>query len=806
MLTQEELAHKAGVGTRTIRDIESGRARPQAKTLRLLIDVLGLSEAERASLTTHPSSTPGAGEGLQAAPDTGRPVPRELPRTPTVFAGRDQVVDSIIAAVADGSLVVAVHGMAGAGKTSLAVWLAHELAPRFPDGQIFVDLHGVRKSEEPEPNLRAVLTRLLRSLGTDDQELPAGVDELKARYRSAAAGRSMLLVLDNARDADQVEALLPGTPSSLVLATSRRDLSHLSGAHSVPLGALSLAEAVAMLRAEVGDRVTVEEAVTVAERCGCLPLAMGLAASRLRSRPHWTAKDLLARLADDSHLLSELDLGHGGVVAALNASYTELDGDHRRVFRRMSLVPGDDVDAVAAAALSEMKQQQATWMLEALVDVHLVESRSPGRYRLHDLVRVYATQLAAAEEPEAERERVLARLVDVYLHFAYRAATRISPTTVQVLNEGMAKYDLGLPGFDEKADALAWFRAERGNLAAAVTASWRSGNLEAAWHLATVFGAFRLADRDHEEYLRMNDAALDISRALGNRAYEAVTLADRGRNLLVEGRCREANSCLEQAVAHYRDLGDEAAAALALRTMGIAHRQSGHFGEALDVYAAALDSAEAADDPLARVVVRANMIAPMLRLGRLADAERCLDETERLLDRDDKYNRLRLDSYRGTLARESGDPVGASVVHSACLDRCRQLGFRGGLGPLLVELGMDLTQMKRGTEASAYLAQAVEDAEDLGYPALIRTALVDLGRAKILTGDLAVALRHFERAAGLAESHEDSYELARAHHGLADIYRGQADVQGERRHLERALAKYAECGVPETEVVRHRLE
>ncbi|MCP2266232.1 putative ATPase [Promicromonospora thailandica] len=801
MLTQEELASRAGVAARTIRDLESGRSRPQARTLRLLLDALGLDVAGPDAAGPEPEED--APRGAPLAPD--RTVPRELPRAPTVFVGRDEVVDGVVAAVESGSLLVALHGMAGVGKTSAAVWLAHRLAPRFPDGQIFVDLHGVRKADDPQPDPRGVLTRLLRSLGTDGQELPADLDELRARYRSVAAGRRMLLVLDNAKDADQVEALLPGTPSSLVLSTSRRDLSRLAGAYSVPLGALDLAEAVTMLRAEVGDRITGQDAVAVAERCGCLPLALGLAAARLRSRPQWTAKDLLARLSDDDHLLSELDLRHGGVAAALNASYTELDGDHRRVFRRMSLVPGDDVDALAAAALSELKQQRTTWILEALVDVHLVESRSPGRYRLHDLVRVYATQLAAAEEPEADRDRVLARLVDVYLHFAYRAAHQISATTVRVLTEGMAKYDLGLPGFVDKAAALAWFRAERANLAAAVTASWRSGNLEAAWHLATAFGAFRLADRDYEEYLRINDAALEISRDLGNTAYEAVTLADRGRHLLVEGRCGEAITCLEQAVARYRDLGDDAAAAMALRTMGIAHRQSGRFAQALDVYGAALVVADAAGEPLARVVVRANMVAPLLRLGRLADAERCLDETERLLEEGDEYNRLRIDSYRGTLAREKGDAVGASVVHSACLDRCRQLGFRAGLGPVLVELGTDLTLMGRGAEAAAYVAQALEDAEELGYPALVRTALVDLGRARLVTGELDEAAEHLERAAVLAESHEDGYELARARHGLADVWRARGDTAQERQHLRHAAEAYAACGVPEAEEVERRL-
>jgi tetratricopeptide (TPR) repeat protein/DNA-binding XRE family transcriptional regulator len=790
MLTQEELAHKAGIGIRTIRDIESGKARPQPKTSRLLMEALGLAGGDHALLTSPPEA---------------RPAPRELPRRPAVFVGRERQVDGIVAAVDEGATVVTVHGMAGVGKTSLAVWAAHELAPRFPDGQLFVDLHGVTYTDEPRPGQRSALTHLLRSLVADDQDLPGGIDELRARYRSVIADRRVLLVLDNATDADQVEALLPGTPNSLVLATSRRDLSQLTGVHAVPLDLPQMNEAVAMLDAAVDTRITADEAAEIAQRCGRLPLAMSLAAARLRSRPHWQVRDLLARLAEDGRLLSELDTRHGGVTTALSASYVELDTDHRRMFRRLSLVPGDDVDALAAAALGELSEQHAGWMLEALVDVHLVESRSSGRYRLHDLVRMYTRQLAETEESSAEREDALVRLVDVYLHFAYRAANRVAPTKTRVLAAGATKYDLGLPGIADKDAALAWFRAERANLAAAVTAVERSGNLEAAWHLATAFSAFRLADRDYEEYLTVNQTALDIARRLGDEAHEAITLADRGRHLIVAGRCREAIDCLEQTVDLYSKLGEEAAAALALRNIGIAHRQSGRFAAALDVYGDALARAEGASDTLARVLVGANMIAPLLRLGRLADAERCLDDVARLVEDDDEYNGLRIDSYRGTLAREAGDAAAALQVHRACLERCRQLGFRIGLGPVLVEVGMDLVQLGRGAEATVYLRRALEDAEDLGYPAHVRTALVDLGRALVLSAEFEEAIGHLERAAVLAQSHEDAYEVARAHHGLADAHRGRGDAGAEQEHLHRAVDAYEECGVLEAVTLRTRI-
>ncbi|NUQ87365.1 MAG: helix-turn-helix domain-containing protein, partial [Glycomyces artemisiae] len=346
VLTQEELAFKAGVGIRTIRDIESGRTRPQPRTLRLLIEALG-AEAEPVAAA----------------------APRELPRPLAGFTGRELPLESLLAAVDGGAEVVAVHGTAGVGKTSLAVRAAHALADRYPDGQLFIDLHGFSDAEGLRPALESMLTRVIRSLDPACRARPEELDELTATYRSTLAGRRVLLLLDNASGAEQIERLLPGTPDSLVIATSRRDLSALLSAHAVPLGPPPLHEAVAMLDAAAGGRVTADEAAAIAERCGRLPLAMGLAAARLRSRPQWKAGDLLDRLADEDRLLDEIDTGHRGVAAALHASYRELDPDHRLLLRRLGLNPGDDVDVHAAAALSGIDADRTSGMLEALVDV-----------------------------------------------------------------------------------------------------------------------------------------------------------------------------------------------------------------------------------------------------------------------------------------------------------------------------------------------------------------------------------------------------------------------------------------------------
>ncbi|THV42055.1 ATP-binding protein [Glycomyces buryatensis] len=791
MMTQEELAFKSGVGTRTIRDIETGRVRPQPRTLRLLAEALDLDEADLALLT--------------GAPDATTSVPRELPRALVGFTGRERHLDELLAAVEDGAALVAVHGMAGVGKTSLAVWAAHELAPRFPDGQLFMDLRGFTHPAGPRPRPESVLTRVLRNFGVSEQAIPIDMDELTARYRSAIADRRVLLMFDNAASAEQVEALLPGTPDSLVLVTSRRDLSALAGAHSVPLEPPPICEAVAMLNAAVADRITEEEATAVAERCGRLPLAMGLAAARLRSRPLWQAEDLLVRLADEDRLLDELDMGHRGVAAALRASYLELDPEHRRLLRRLGLVPGDEIDVHAAAALCDVGEEQASAMLESLVDVHLAETRSPGRYRLHDLVRLFAARVAGMDEAEADLNEALLRLVGVYLHFTYQAAARVHPNKRR-FTEGATAHDIGLPGFAGQPDALSWFLDERSNLEAAVAAAEGAGGLEQAWHLATAFNAFFVHDPDVGPHATVNQIALDIARRTGDRRKEAFTLGDAGRQLLAAGRHREAIAYLELSVALKRDLGEFGDAALTLANIGVLYRRSGRFTEAVEVHESALAQAEAAADVAAAALIRTNMVVPLLRLGRFAEAERCLAAAERRLDVGDDHNRNRIEVFRGVLVREHGDPEAAVAMHTACLGAYQGKDVTADVTATLIELGEDLLRLDRGGEAATHLERAVEYAVTLTDPSLERSARNGLGLARALSGGVEEAIAHLERAAALAESHEDAYELARAHHGLADAHGLLGDAALERKHLLSAAAAYDACGVPEAAVVAARLD
>ncbi|MCD0447029.1 tetratricopeptide repeat protein [Glycomyces sp. A-F 0318] len=761
MLSQEELAYKAGVSPRTVRGIELGQVRPQPGTLRQLAEALELGPEARALLSE--------------APFRPAAAPRELPKVLAAFAGRDDHLDEVHTAVEGGAAVIAVHGMAGVGKTAFAVRVARDLAPRWPDGQMFIDLHGFAEAV-PTPDPASVLTRVLRGLGATDRSLPSDIGELTARYRSVLADRRVILVFDNAVDAAQVEALLPGTPSSLVLATSRRDLSALAGAYAVPLEPPQEREAAAMLTAALAGRITEDEAVALADRCGRLPLAMGLAAARLRSRPQWRVQDLLARFTDDERRLDVFEMGHRGVAAALRSSYLELDTEQRRLLRRLALVPGDDVDVHAAAALCEADEHRASVLLESLVDVHLVETRTPGRYRLHDLVRLFASGLANGEDTARDRDDALARLFDVYLHFGYHAAARAVRDAPRFAS-GAAAHDLGLPGFADRDGALAWFRAERANLESAAAAAARAGLHERAWHLATAFGAFFMYHRDPAAHAAANDIALASARELQDTWKLAYALGDAGRRLGIEGRLRDGIGHLEEAVVLKRGLGERGDAALTLVNIGVLHRRSGRFAEALAVYEEALELAATTDDAMVAAIVGMNMVAPLIRLGRLDEAERRLAEAEERIDPEDDHNRNRVQVFRGALLRERGDAGGAATVHRACLDACLREGVQAGITATLIELGEDLSSLGRHAEAVERFEQAAAWSEDIADSSYERAARNGLGRALTAAGRAAEAIGHHERAAALAESQEDAYELAQARRGLAEA-RGREGSAG----------------------------
>jgi len=409
-LTLEQLAEVSGVSARTLSDMERGQSKgPQHRTVTALADALALDGDARRELFEL------ARDG-RLRDHWARPAGRcELPRLVDDFTGREAELiwmsELVYAESAPGAgLVGLVTGSGGMGKTTLAVRAAHLLRPSFPGGVFFIDLLGM----SPRPASAAdALRLLLRALGAADEQIPVDLPERSSVYRSLLRDRRALVVLDNAGSEDQVRPLLPGDGSSRALITSKRLLAGLEGVRRLGLGPLSPPEATELLAGILGRPAAGDEEPALsllAELCEGMPLALRIIGNRLVSRPGWDPAELAARLADEEHRLDQFKAGDLKIATAFAMSYEQLADAARRIFRRLAVVPGRDFDADLAALVGEVPADVAWDALDELVDLGLLLDSAAGRYRFHDLVRLFARTRLEEEETPAEREALTARL------------------------------------------------------------------------------------------------------------------------------------------------------------------------------------------------------------------------------------------------------------------------------------------------------------------------------------------------------------------------------------------------------------
>jgi transcriptional regulator with XRE-family HTH domain len=503
-LTQDELAEVARVSQRAISDLERGINRTARKdTALLLAGALSLDGPTSklfvaAARGRAPAgdvlavAAPAAGAGASAAAAT-----RMLPRDIAVFTGRQAELDHLVGrwpAAAEGGEVVGIHaigGMAGIGKTTFAVHAAHRLAGSFPDGQFFLPLHAHTPGQRPVDPADA-LASLLLTAGVPAAQIPPGTDARAARWRDHVAGKRVLLVLDDAAGHEQVRPLLPGTPGSLVLVTSRRRLAALEDAAVVSLDTLAPGEAAGLLARLAGrpDLAASDAAVgELAGLCGYLPLAIGIAGRQLAHHPAWSAASLAAELAAAKDRLELMAAENVSVAAAFGLSYHDLAGDQQRLFRRLGLHPGPDIDAHAAAALDETTPGRARRGLEDLYDQHLITQPAPGRYRFHDLLREHARTLADAGDPE-ESDAAAGRLLDYYQRAALAAAGHITGRVRSTRRPPPAASPVGVAPLATPAQATRWLEAERPNLHAVAGYAAAHGHYQHAAQIAAAVGGF----------------------------------------------------------------------------------------------------------------------------------------------------------------------------------------------------------------------------------------------------------------------------------------------------------------------------
>ncbi|MET9829639.1 BTAD domain-containing putative transcriptional regulator [Streptomyces sp. NPDC006385] len=536
-----------------------------ADTRRLLADELGvdprpgLKELQQRILQADPALAEPSAPVAEPAVVPVRPA--QLPATVPDFTGRASFVSELseVLASAEGRVmaVSALAGIGGVGKTTLAVHVAHQARAAFPDGQLYVDLQGAGpRAAEPE----TVLGSFLRSLGTADSAIPDSLEERAALYRSVLDGRRVLVLLDNARDAAQVRPLLPGTEGCAALVTSRVRMVDLAGAHLVDLDVMSPDEALQLFTKIVGEERVASEreaALDVVAACGFLPLAIRIAASRLAARRTWTVSVLAAKLADERRRLDELQAGDLAVKATFELGYGALEPAQARAFRLLGLADGPDISLAAAAAVLDLPTEETEDLLESLVDTSLLESAAPGRYRYHDLVRLYARACAERDEwPPSERDAALSRLLDFYLATTAQvyAIERPGDRLVDHLEHGE------FPGlrFSGRHEAQDWLYSEANCLLACASQSVRNGDLRRAVDLLWAAKDLAESGANSRDYEAAATAARDAAQAVGDVQAEGrarTTLTDAH---LAAGRFAQADEEVSRAATLAREVSDPA--------------------------------------------------------------------------------------------------------------------------------------------------------------------------------------------------------------------------------------------------------
>ena len=776
---------------------------------RILVDELGiepgpeLRNLHERILVGRPEVGP-----VRTLPEAETPpaVPRQLPAAARHFIGRHEELETLVGLVhaigASGGTVVisAIDGMAGIGKTALAVQAAQRLAERFPDGQLFLDLHGYTQGHPPRTPDEA-LDFLLRALGVPPQRIPKDGEQAAALYRQRLAGTRTLIVLDNAATEAQVRPLLPGGGSCLVLVTSRKRLKALDEAHPVSLDLLSPSEAVALLSAVAGPgRIPPDDPLAgeVAGLCGYLPLALRIAASLLRHRPAWGLEQLAGQLRNQHRGISALSDGERELPAVFDLSYASLQAPHRRLWRRLGLVPGPDLDAHAAAALVEADPASATGLLESLVDHSLLGTYAPGRYRLHDLLRAHARTLAAAD-PAPEREAAVDRLLHYYAHTAQSASVPIARHP-RLAPDGPAP--VHAPDLADPETARAWLRTEHPNLEAAFAHAHAHGLDGHAVALAAGLAEILQADGLWTRALEIHQAAYETAERHGNLVAGATALADLARVRQVTGDYPGTNDAHTRALELYRAHGNRLGEANTLTGLARVRQATGDFPGAGEALVRALEIYQASGHRLGEA-------AALTALGQVRQITgdyplageahtRALELFRELGNSGGEATAL---TKLGRVRHLTGDYAGADEAHTRALEIFRALGDRLGEAGALLRLG----QVRQLTEdypgAGEALTRALELYRALGNRRGEAAALTKLGSVRQATGDFPGAGEAVTRALELYRALGDRGDEAWALSYYAAILAASGQRTRALALYQQALATNRELNKPDDEAI-----
>jgi tetratricopeptide (TPR) repeat protein len=757
--TYRELAKRAHYSATVLAEAASGRRLPTLAATLAYVRACG----------GEPAGWERRWQDLASRPAPGRDHrtrPAELPPAAHGFVGRGPELAWLRARLLPAGTpppalpMVVIHGIGGVGKSALALAVAHRLAAEFPDGQLFAGLRGYVDGQAPLDPAEA-LTRFLRSLGLADREIPATVEEAAARYRSRLAGQRVLVVLDNVRDSAQVRPLLPGAPTCAVLATSRAPLLDLDGARHLRLDHLHPDEATALLGRLAGrPRIAAEPeaAAALARACDHLPLALRIAGGRLAGRPGLSVRALADRLARTHRRLDELRLGDLAVRASLQLSYRNLgpDGpvDLGRAYRLLSLLAGPDFGIEVAAAQLGCGEPAAAAVLDRLASEHLIEEDRPGRYRFHDLPRLFARELAATAEPVRAQRGALRRVLRCYQAVAAHATGLLAPG--QPVDAGV------------RDETLGWLEAERSGIVAAVRVAATCPASTAALVPPLVLGLYEYFQaRPHWlDWEGLNQTALGIARRLGDLPAQAQLLGSLGVAYRKLFRMDEAIAALTESLRIHESVHDRRHAARVLNQLGVVHWDLSRNDEAIGYLQESLARLRQVGDRAEEASALNNLAAVLQRVGRIDEAlARC----------------------RQSLAvwRRLGDRRREAVVSS-------------NLADALVRAG-------QLAQATACYRQALGIAREFGDQHGESYTLVGMGEAQLRAGRWEAARPLLEQGLAVDRKIGHRWGEGRALHLLGSVHHELGDPQRARHHWREALRCFEEIGAPEQHDVRERL-
>jgi DNA-binding SARP family transcriptional activator/Tfp pilus assembly protein PilF len=747
-----------------------------------------------------------AADPTLAPPPAAADIPRvmqQLPAPPPMFTGRTRELAALDRARDTSTVVIsAIDGMAGIGKTALAVHLAHRIADRYPHGQLFIDLHGHTPGTPPREPADA-LDHLLRALGVPGPQIPADLEERAALYRTRLADQRMLILLDNAATETQVAPLLPGSPGCLVLITSRHRLAGLDHTHTLSLDTLPAPDAASLfVRTSGQGQLSDQPADLVAELvdlCGRLPLAIRIAAGRLRSHPTWHLSHLVQRLRDQQHRLSELEAGQRSITATLDLSYQHLTPDLQRAYGLLGLHPGPDIDVYATAALLDSALPPAGRMLDHLLDAHLLQEPTPGRYRFHDLTRAHAAHTASRDQTPPTRHTASNRLLDHYRHTTALAVDTAYPYERE---HRPVVPPAGTPGPDlpDPAAALGWLDNELPNLLAATRLAAEHGRSEHVLHLSTILH-WHLRSRGHyHDAETLHHQALSAARATGHHAGELDALTSIGQIYRLQGRYTQATDHLEQAQRIARATGHDASETEALTGLGHIHWRQGRYTQAADHFQEALRIARAAGH-------RAGELEALTGLGRLhwmqgrnAQATGHYRQALRIA-RATAHHLGELNALvgLGQIDRRQNRCAQAADHFQEALRIARATGQRVGELSALTGLGQVRRRQGEHKQATHSFQQLLELARQNGNRNYEFEALQGLGRLRHATGNPDAAIAHHGQALALADELGQPVDQARAHDGLAHDHHARGQHEEAREHWQHALTILTGLGIDRTD-------